>query len=370
MNKRIAIFVPSMRGGGAERAMLTLANGFVEKNYAVDLVLAKAEGPFLQELSEKVQIIDLNQHRVLYAIPGLVGYLRRVKPTTLLSTLNHANIIAVLAKMLSGVTVRLVLGQANTLSLNSGGKSKLGKKLIHFLVKIFYPKADSIVAVSTGVAEDLITSFNIKRDKVKVIYDPIVTEALYQKAEASIEHPWFKDSDIPVILAVGRLTKVKGFDTLIEAFRLLKQKTPARLLILGEGDCRQELEQLVIKYGLSDDVSMPGFLDNPFPYMKQAQAFVLSSISEGLPNAMIQAMALGAPIIATDCKSGPFEILEGGRWGHLVPVGDYVAMSSSILSTLEKKPLFEHDELSKICQLKYSSRSVIDIYFSHLIEGT
>lgn len=366
MTKKVAIFLPSMRGGGAERAMMTLANGFVEKNINVDLVLAKAEGPYLDEISSNVNIVDLNKRRVLYALPALIKYLSTTKPDAVLSTLNHANIIAVVARKLSGISTKLILGQANTLSLNSGGKSRFSKKLIHRLVKVFYPKADFIVAVSQGVADDLINCFGIPSEKIKVIYDPIVTDALFQKAEEKLDHPWFNDKSIPTILSVGRLTPVKDFNTLIEAFRLVRNQTPVRLLILGEGECREELEQLVSSYGLNQDVSLPGFVSNPFPYMKHASLFVLSSLSEGLPNAMIQAMALGLPIVATDCKSGPAEILENGRLGILTEVGNSTLLANSIITTITNKNN-KTDDLVKICKQKFSAKNTIEQFAKVLI---
>lgn len=359
MTKRIAIFVPSMRGGGAERAMMTLANGLVSKKFKVDLVLAKAEGIYINEISNEVNIVDLNKSRVLYALPSLINYLRVAKPNAVLSTQNHANIVAVIARIVSGISTKLVLGQSNTLSIISGETPSFTEKLIPKLVKLLYPNVDLIVAVSQGVADDLINYMNIPAEKIHVIYDPVVTDDLYSKSEEVLDHPWFLDKSCPVILAVGRLTPVKDFNTLITAFSLVRQQIPAKLLILGEGECRNELEQLVLDNNLSEDVSLPGFFSNPFPYMKHSSLFVLSSRTEGLPNAMIQAMALGVPIVATNCRSGPAEILENGRLGILTEVGNPELLAKSIMRSLVNKDYNPHYLIDN-CKQRFSAKNIIE----------
>jgi glycosyltransferase involved in cell wall biosynthesis len=359
MKKRIAIFVPSMRGGGAERAMMTLANGLASKKINVDLVLAKAEGTYLNEISSDVNIIDLNKSRVLYALPSFVNYLRVTRPNAVLSTQNHANIVAVIARRISGISTKLVLGQSNTLSVISDETPGFTEKLLPKLVKIFYPYADLIVAVSQGVADDLINYINCSAKKVQVIYDPVVTDELYRKSEEKLDHPWFNDKSFPVILAVGRLTPVKDFNTLIKAFILVRKQISAKLLILGEGECRDELEQIVLDNNLGADIGLPGFVSNPFPYMKHSSLFVLSSRTEGLPNAMIQAMALGLPIVATNCRSGPSEILENGRLGILTEVGNPELLAKSIIRILVNKE-YNSNDLIDNCKQRFSAKHIIE----------
>ncbi len=205
------------------------------------------------------------------------------------------------------------------------------------LIKKYYPKADMIVAVSQGVAEDLIKSFNIPKEKIQVIYNPITPE-IFQKAKELLGHPWFGPNQPPVILAIGRFTKQKDFPTLLKAFALVRQQRKVRLLILGDGEERPLLEQLTRNLKIQNDVMMPGFTDNPYAFMKRAALFVLSSVYEGLPNVLIEAIALGCPVVSTDCPSGPREILDGGRYGRLVPVGDYEALANAILQTLDNRP--------------------------------
>jgi len=335
MKNRVALFLPSLRGGGAEKVMVNLARGFVERGLQVDLVLAKAEGPYLSQVPPEVRVVDLGARRVLYSLPGLVRYLRQERPQAMLSTLSHANIITLWAKKLARVSTRLVVREANTISMETTNVPTLKGKLMPHLIRIFYPWADTIVANSRGVAEDLMKLTGLSPDNIKVIYNPVVTPELFVKAEEPLDHPWFGPGEPPVILGVGRLTKQKDFPTLIRAFALVRKERPARLMILGEGEERPNLEALVRELGLEEDVALPGFVENPYKYMKRAAVFVLSSRWEGLPTVLIEAMALGTPVVATDCPSGPAEILEGGKWGRLVPVGDINALSESILAALE-----------------------------------
>jgi glycosyltransferase involved in cell wall biosynthesis len=333
--KRLAIFVPSMVGGGAERAMLNLAQGIAERGYAVDLVLARAEGPYLVQVPGSVRVVDLKASRVLASLPALVRYLRREQPEAMLSAMCHANIIALWARRMAGVPKQVVVSERNTLSRSARHASNRRGRLMPQLSRRFYPWADGIVAVSKGVADDLAQVAGLPRERIQVIYNPVVTPELRQKAQAPLEHSWFEPGQPPVLLAVGRLTVQKDFPTLIRAFAQVRQARPARLLILGEGQDRRGLETLVRQLGLERDVSLPGFIENPYPYMARASLFVLSSRWEGLPAVLIEALYCGAPLIATDCPSGPREILRAGQYGQLVPVGDATALAKAIETSLE-----------------------------------
>jgi glycosyltransferase involved in cell wall biosynthesis len=331
---KIALFLPSLRGGGAERVMVNLARGFFDQGIDVDLVLVKAEGPYLSEVPGGVRVVDLHSSRVLTSLPRLTHYLRRERPQSMLSAMDHANIVAIWARKLSGVPCRVVVSVHSTLSRALTNNPNLRGYLMPNLIRIFYPWADTVVAVSNGVAEDFANITRLPRESIKVIYNPIVIPELLEKAKEAVEHPWFSRGEPPVILSVGRLTKAKDYPTLIRAFALVRRKYPARLMILGEGEERAKLEALTQELGLQDDISLPGFVDNPYAYMARAAVFVLSSAWEGFGNVLVEAMAVGTPVISTDCPSGPAEILENGRWGKLVPVGDTNAMAQAILSTL------------------------------------
>jgi glycosyltransferase involved in cell wall biosynthesis len=267
-----------------------------------------------------------------------VRYLRREKPLALLSTLDHANIVALWAKRLSGSQARIVVRVTSTITFSSNNASSLRGRLVPWLIRCFYLKADGIVAVSKGVAQDLSRNFGIPAERIKVIYNPAVTPELFKRAKEPVEHPWFAPGQPPVILGVGRLTKAKNFPTLIRAFALVRRQRPARLMILGEGEERPRLEALVKELGLEEDVALPGFIDNPYAYMARAGVFVLSSAWEGLPYVLIQSMACGCPVVSTDCPSGPAEILENGKYGPLVPVGDVEVLAEAILNSMKTPP--------------------------------
>ncbi|MCL1472411.1 glycosyltransferase [Argonema antarcticum] len=333
----LAIFLVSLSGGGAERVMLYLARGFVEQGLNVDLVLVKKEGPYLSSIPPGVRVVDLGASRLLLSIPALIRYLQQNKPTALLSAMEDINVAALWARRIAGVSTRVVVTVHNTLSQESQNSIAIKKRLAPYLARLFYPWADAVVTVSKGSAEDL-AQLGISSERLKVIYNPVVTPELAKKAVEPVEHPWFAPGATPVILAVGRLEKQKDFPTLIRAFALVKQQRPVRLMILGEGTERASLEALVRELGLGADVALPGFVDNPYAYMAKAAVFVLSSLYEGLPTVLIEAMAGGTPVVSTDCKSGPAEILENGRYGKLVPVGDIKSLADAIATTLDESP--------------------------------
>lgn len=340
----IAFFIPSMRGGGAERVFLNLANELIKVNYRVDMVLAQKEGPFLRDISSKVNIIDLKSSRILKSLFPLVSYLQREKPEILLSSLNHVNIISIVSKIISRTSSKIIIKQDSYYELSSN-------RIIMFLEKTLFKKADHIIAVSRDVKKSLMEILAIPDEKIKVIYNPIFNQDILKKSKEKINHSFFNNKKNKVILGVGRLSEVKDFSTLIKAFNMIKTDA-MRLIILGEGQYRSELENLIRELGLKEYVSMPGFVDNPYAYMAKTDAFVISSLREGLPNVLIEALACGANIISTDCPGGPSEILDGGKYGRLVPVGDVgklaEAISASLDSPIDKGALLNRAKIFSI----------------------
>jgi len=332
----MAIFLPSLRGGGAERVMLTLANGFAECGHKVDLVLARAEGTYLEDVLETVRIVDLDAPRVLMCLPGLVRYLRRERPATLLSALNYANVVAVAARWLSRVPTRLVISEHANFTVSRANAKLLRARFMGYFMLWAYPRADGVVAVSSGVAVDLAATIGLRRQSIQVIYNPVVTPDMIARSQQRLDHPWLDSGKPPVVLGVGRLTPQKDFSLLIRAFAQLRTQREARLMILGEGECRPELEVLVHELGLEQDVVLPGFVNNPYPYMHRVALFVLSSRWEGFGNVLAEAMACGTPVISTDCPSGPAEILGNGKWGRLVSVSDVNALAAAMVATLDE----------------------------------
>ena len=329
---RIAIFFHDLGIGGAERVMLQLARGFVEAGQPVDLVLARAEGPLLSEAPPDARVIDFDTTSPLTMFVKLMRYLRAERPKALLSPFEVTSVIAIVAKKITGASTRVVARVSTHLSKNKRARWK--KILERLVVSIVYPFADGIVAVSRGVAEDLANYARIPFGRIQIIYSPLVTDQILQAADQPVSHPFFADGQCPVVLGVGRLSEEKDFPTLIKSFDIIRRKIPSRLIILGDGEERQALEELIHASGLENLVDLPGFEINPFAFMKRASVFVLSSKWEGLPGVLIQALACDCPTVSADCLSGPSEILKGGEYGHLVPVGDVEAMAGAIESVL------------------------------------
>ncbi|MBD1847512.1 glycosyltransferase [Cyanobacteria bacterium FACHB-63] len=330
----VAMFMRELHGGGAEKVLLNLARGFIDRGLSVDLVLAKATGHYLSQVPPEIRIVDLKAKWVPLSLPKLVRYLREVQPERLLAALHYPCEIALWAKRLAGVSTRIVVTEHNHLSIESKRIPQLSVRLTPLAARLFYPWADEIVAVSHGVAEDLSRITRLERDRIQVIYNPIITPELFTLAEEPVEHPWFRSGEPPLILAVGRLHPQKDFPTLIRAFAQVRRVRSARLVILGDGPERERLGELIESLDLTDDVALLGFAQNPYAYMAKAAVLVLSSAWEGLSNVLVEAMALGTPIVSTDCKSGPAEVLAQGSYGELTPVGDSDAIASAILKTL------------------------------------
>jgi glycosyltransferase involved in cell wall biosynthesis len=366
--KRIAIFLPGLYDGGAERVMLNLAAGLIGHGYAVDLVLVQAEGPYMNEIPSSARMVELNKkhlssQRTLSSLPSLVRYIQREKPCAMLSALNYANVIAIWAKWISRVPLQLVISEQNTFSSEQAQFPRYFRWILNSIMKLSYPMADRITAVSEGVAEDLAHVLRIEREKISVIYNPVISPEIKLKKEEPLDDPWFGNNNPPVVLATGRLTKQKGFDVLIQAFAQVRKQRPAHLLILGEGEDRPALSSLVKELGIEQDVRLPGFITNPYPYMANASLFVLSSRFEGLPTVLVEALYCGTRLIATDCPSGPREILKNGLYGQLVPVDNVDSLSQAILSALD----CEKTTLSPLSWQAYDLDTVIEQYITALM---
>ncbi|WP_201628761.1 glycosyltransferase [Psychrobacter maritimus] len=332
--KKIALYIPSMGGGGAERVMLALANGLAEKGIQVDLVLNRVDGPYIKDASPKVNIVNLGTSRVLNSIIPLSKYLHKEKPDAILSAMNYVNIATILAQLISGSDTKVILSEHSIFTESKKNLGKVKGYIITSLMRWAYKKPHAIVAVSNGVADSLVNEINIERSKITTIYNPIFSEELVKRSKESLSHPWVNGS-LPLILGVGRLTFQKDFKTLIHAFKKVREKKDYNLIILGEGQQRPDLEQLIESLDLNDNVKLLGFVDNPYAWMSHANLFVLSSIDEGFGNVIVEAMACGTPVVSTDCPSGPSEILEEGLWGELVPPRNSDQLAKAIINSVE-----------------------------------
>lgn len=329
----LAFLIPSLAAGGAERVAVDLSGALAERGIRTEIVTVYKGAEGQLKPHRETTVVHLGAHRIATCVPALVKYLDRRQPDALISTLNHTNFAAVIASMFSRSATRLVIRQASTLSENvKRMRWPIGRCEL-FAARALYSRADLVVAVSRGVATDLQRQRVIDPPHVQVIYNPVVSTKMLLQAGEPVSHPWL-GRKVPVILGVGRLSEIKDYPTLLRAFLRVRRQIDARLIILGEGPLRKPLENLVQQLGLGGYVDLPGFSANPFAYMARASLFVLSSQSEGLPNAQIQATALGVPVVATSCPSGPAEIVETTGWGRLVGVGDEVEMARAIVEEL------------------------------------
>ena len=330
--KRVALTLPSLAGGGAQRISLDLARGLLDRSVEVDLVVVRDEGPLRSSVPPGTDVVILGGGRVSRAVPRLARYLRSRRPDAVVSAISHMNLCALLAARLVRPRVPVVVTHHNQLTVAARHAAHRKDRAILRLVGIGYPWADAVVAVSEGVAADLVSSARLPRRSIEVVYNPVDFERVATAAAAAVQHPWLAAKSGPVLVAAGRLTGQKDFATLLRAVTLLPRDV--RLVVLGEGDLRPRLEQLARDLGVSDRVDLPGFVANPYPCYRAADAFVLSSLWEGLPTVLVEALFLGVPIVSTDCPSGPAEILDGGRLGRLVPPGDPEALAAAITTTL------------------------------------
>jgi glycosyltransferase involved in cell wall biosynthesis len=361
---KVGIFLPSLRAGGAERAMVNLAEGLIARGIPVDLVLAYRGGPLLSAVPSEVRLVDLGSRRVLWSVRRLARYLDRERPAALLSALDHANLAAIWARRLSGASTRLVISTHSMISMAEKGSVPRRELLIPLLARLFYPQADEVIAVSGAVADDLARKVRLPRGRIRVVYNPVVTPNLLTMAQSPIDHPWIGDGQPPLILAAGRFAPEKDFPTLLRAFQRVIAERPAHLIILGEGAERGRLEALAAQLGIEDALMLPGYTDNPYTYMSRAAVFVLSSVWEGLALVLVEAMACGTPVVSTGCFGGVAELLENGRYGPLVPVGNHQALATAILGVLDSPT---SSELLKGRADDFSVDRIVDQYISILL---
>jgi len=331
----IALFLQDLSGGGAEKMMSSLANEFARRGLRVDFVLVQAKGINLKFLSEKVRVVDLRARNTYMCLPVLMKYLDQTRPRVFLSSQDLTNLMALIARKLSCVNTRLVIRIGIMVSVQK--RTFIKKRLEKLLLTGIYPWADDIVANSKYVAEDIIKYARLSPAKMHVLYNPVITPDLLSKAGEEPGHAWFKKGQPPVILGAGRLTEQKDFATLVQAFAILRKKMDARLIILGEGEQRPELETVIRRLDIEKDIDLHGYVENPYSFMRQSKVFVLSSKWEGSPSVVIQALACGCPVISTDCPGGVREILADGEYGDLVPMGDANVMAGAIVKVLDGK---------------------------------
>jgi glycosyltransferase involved in cell wall biosynthesis len=329
--KQVLIFRPTLGDGGADRVTVTLLQHLDRARFAPSIALARRSGVLIDEVPPDVPVLDLGAPRLAAAVPYLARAIRERRPDIVVCTAGGANVIAVAAHRLAGSKARLVLSERSSLRRRdrSGMRTAVELRLKRFA----YRRADLITAVSEGVADDLVELLALDRRRVQVVYNPLIADDLAERAAEPVAHPWFASPD-PVLLAVGRLVEVKDYPAMLDALAAVRRSTAARLVILGDGPLRGELEARSRALGLGDAVAFLGYDKNPYRYMKRARLVIQSSRAEGLPGTLVQSLACGTPVVATDCDHGPREVVRDGVDGYLVPVGDAPALAERVIALL------------------------------------
>jgi len=306
------------------------------RGYRVDLLQVRGHGPHLDTLPPNVTRIDLGHRHTYSCLPALVRYLRRQRPALLLSDKDRVNRTALLARWLSATGTPLVFRLGTTVSINLASRGVLDRWLQRTSMARLYRFSQRVLVPSQGVADDLSRYTGLPQEKIRVVPSPGIPDDLLSRTQPLPDHPWFREREMPVILAAGELGARKDFTTLLRAFARLRDRRPCRLVIIGRGKQRDQLLELADTLGISEAVNLPGFVEQPYPFMAHADLFALTSRWEGLGLVLVEALALGTPVVSTDCPSGPAEILQQGRFGRLVPVGDAEALASAMEATLDE----------------------------------
>ncbi|MFK7860442.1 MAG: glycosyltransferase [Granulosicoccus sp.] len=366
-----AFFIPSFEGGGAEKVMVQIASRLAQRGHSIHLVVANDHGPCKKLVHENVKVFNLGRNSVTRSIPGLVSYVRSNRPAVVMSTMLHANLALVISAFFFNSNTRLVAREALPLSLEMHQSRK-----ISLLTKVFYRRFDAFISLTQCQQKDRHAILKSREsNKDWIIPNPVELNQLVALSDEQPEKPLPDSFDNrPIIVACGRLSKQKGFDVLLRAFSETRKSVDCSLVILGEGDARASLEALAADLEISTHLWMPGFLENPHPYVKRCAVFVLSSFSEGMPNALLQAYVLGKRCVATDCLCGPSEILAHPGLHRLVEVGNHVKMSLAIQEMLDTPEQADghpdwskHYDIDEVCD-KFSE--ALQINPPRLIENT
>lgn len=364
--KKVAFFISSYFDGIGVNT-LRLADEFAKNNYSVDLLTSKDEVPIIKSnISQRINCYGFKQKSVYKRLPELIRYIKKERPDVIISGGETPNLILILSRffLFKRQRPKAITSIRTHLSTQLGFRKKnFRENILVFMGKVLYKYSDQIVTVSNGVASDVSKLFKIDINKIKVIYNPIINDEIFEKGNEKINHSWLTHGNHLVILGVGRLVRQKNFPLLIDAFSILRQKVNAKLIIIGEGKEKENLHKKINFMQLSEDIHLTGYLDNPYPYMKLSDVFVLSSDWEGFANVIVEAMAFNTNIVSTKCPSGPSEILKNGEFGYLVDPGDKNNLAEAILKSLVKKRNNENN----IQRAKYFSAENCFIQYEELL---
>jgi glycosyltransferase involved in cell wall biosynthesis len=337
----IALYVPSLTVGGAERVTVSVANGLATRGYDIDLLVSYHEGTFVDDIHDAVSVVNLETPRIPglgvgASVPKLVSYFRRRSPTLLFAQMIYASDVCLFAHMLAGSDTSVIPTVHNTVGMYDPPK----ERLVQGLATLLRDRASQFVAVSEGAAESVVSELGVAPDNVSVLHNPVPVDEIRSEARESTNSEWIQSDDHDVVLGIGRLAPQKDFPTFLRAFQQIHDdNADARAVIVGRGPERESIEQTAAELGIAEYVSFAGYVDNPYAYMSGSDVLLLSSRHEGLPTVLIEGLACGTPVVSTDCPSGPRTILDDGMYGPLVDVGDDSALAEAVVSTLSDPPM-------------------------------
>lgn len=337
-SRRIAVFFATSGRSGVDRLLGNLLPEIARRGHGVDLLRVRRHGPRLEEVPEGVRVVDLGAAHAATALPALVRYLRRERPAVLFSGKDRVNRVAFLARKLAGVEVRQVFRYGTTPSIALPRRPWPERWLQARSLPRLYGRAHRVLVPSEGVRRDLIRTFGVPPERVRTVASPVIGSSLLTESRPRPGHPWFRAGEPPVVLGVGELSRRKDFATLVRAFACLRDRRECRLVLAGQGKERPHLQALARELGVAEDVDLVGFQPDPYGFMAHSAALALTSRWEGLGFVLIEAMALGTPVAATDCPSGPRELLDEGRLGPLVEVGDWRGLAAALEGILADPP--------------------------------
>jgi glycosyltransferase involved in cell wall biosynthesis len=303
--------------------------------HTIDLVGTEVQRSTWEHAPKSIRVVSLGSATSIGAIRPLVAYLKKERPDYLLPSGPPLHIVSAVAKVMSGIPIKIYTRTHIETTEYLMERSFLNRQALRLLLRLSRNVVDGHLAASRGAADNLAKVIGLPSDRVSVLYNPPIDDALLALSHDEIVHPWIKDSKEPVLVCVARLVEQKGLDTLVEAVKLIRETREVRLIILGEGNLRNALMKQAFDLGIQEFIDFHGQVDNPFAFMRQADLFVLSANYEGFANVVAEALACGCPVVSTDAPSGPREILANGEFGGLVPIKEPRALSFAILAALE-----------------------------------
>ncbi|HYZ20979.1 MAG TPA: glycosyltransferase [Rhodopila sp.] len=341
----IAIYIHDLSPGGVERQCLVLAREFQQRDAHVVLVVHQMRGELLPLLQPGIPVVNLHAKRTLHDVIRLRRFLAEERPDVLMANVDHNNVAAALAKAISGSSTRLVICQHNPISAGFHATVNWKHRFVPICYRTLEGKVDHAVAVSNGIARELEREAGFPPEKITTIHNAVIGDDFAERAAAPASHPWLVHKDRPVFVTAGRLVEMKDHRTLLRAFALFLESQPGRLIVLGVGPMLDELRELAAALDIENHVAFAGFTANPLPFMRAADAFVLSSRSEGFGNVLVEAMGCGTPVVSTNCPHGPADILSQGEYGMLVPPRDPDALARAMARVLQEQARWTPERL-------------------------